>query len=130
MSTHCAVIEKLPDGTYRGIYSHFDGYLKQGVGENLMNYYKNPEKVHALISLGALDVLQPELKDCKLLERMGDFIVTGRSWGEVASKISHTGYVYVFANDKWYCNGLSIEKAMERENEDQIKEEDEEALID
>lgn len=38
MSTRSAIIRKTEDGSYEGIYCHFDGYLA-GVGKTLQEHY-------------------------------------------------------------------------------------------
>lgn len=49
-----------PDGTVKAIYVHWDGYV-EGVGATLMKHYTDPNKIEALIALGSLSCLGPEL---------------------------------------------------------------------
>jgi len=60
MSTRSFISMQLPDGSVRGVYCHFDGYL-DGVGKMLKEHYTNPDKVSRLINLGSLSSLGPEL---------------------------------------------------------------------
>lgn len=60
MSTRSFISMQLPDGSVRGVYCHFDGYL-EGVGAILRDHYTNPDKVSRLINLGSLSSLGPEL---------------------------------------------------------------------
>jgi hypothetical protein len=127
MSTRAAIIMKDGD-KYRGIYSHWDGYIS-GVGKDLQKHYKKKEKIRALIDLGAISVLgakvdpkgehsfdHPEKgvtvaygrdrgeKDCGS--------VTGDTVDEVAGQIGHNGYVYVWEDGKWVVNGQSLAEAL------------------
>lgn len=57
MSTRCQVVKKLKDDLYEGIYVHFDGYVRGGVGETLYKYYSNERLVDKLLALGDLSSL-------------------------------------------------------------------------
>ena len=48
MSTRCRIGIENKDGTITSIYCHHDGYL-EGVGEILVNHYKNEEKIRKLM---------------------------------------------------------------------------------
>lgn len=49
-----------PDGTVNAIYCHWDGYPENN-GKILMEHYTDPKKIEALIALGSLSSLGPEL---------------------------------------------------------------------
>jgi hypothetical protein len=49
-----------PDGTIKAIYCHWDGYPENN-GKILMEHYTDPKKIEALIGLGSLSSLGPEL---------------------------------------------------------------------
>ena len=49
-----------PDSSITSIYCHYDGYLK-GVGQTLVRHYKDEDKIRALISLGDISYLEPEV---------------------------------------------------------------------
>jgi hypothetical protein len=121
MSTRSAIIQKTEDG-YEGIYCHFDGYLS-GVGRELLENYQDADKVDDLISLGDISCLYSEVwpnpREHHSFDKpqSGVTIAYGRDRGEegtdaivgetiddVASKIGHNGYVYVYDNG-WTCNG-------------------------
>lgn len=54
MKTTRATIS-IKDGiSIKTIYCHYDGYLKRGVGETLLNHYGEKKKVKDLIELGSL----------------------------------------------------------------------------
>ncbi|RJQ26710.1 hypothetical protein C4577_02880 [Candidatus Parcubacteria bacterium] len=118
MSTHSAIVEKLPDGKYRGIYCHFDGYL-EGVGKTLSVHYLDPKKVSELIDLGALSSLKervsplgehsyekPEKGTTVAFYRdrveEGYVVNTGDSLEQVLENIGCYEHVYLFENGKWY----------------------------
>ena len=41
MSTTAVIFCKNSEGTFDGISVHFDGYIDNGVGEQLLNYWTN-----------------------------------------------------------------------------------------
>lgn len=48
MGTRTAIFKQQTDGTYKGVYVHWDGYI-EGVGYTLHKYYQNPDKTAQLI---------------------------------------------------------------------------------
>lgn len=61
MSTRSRIgIEDQETGKVRSVYCHFDGYL-DGVGQTLVDHYKDREKVEELIALGDLSALGEEI---------------------------------------------------------------------
>lgn len=124
MATRSAIIEKLPDGTYRGIYCHYDGYLSYN-GKVLREHYADPAKVSALIELGEISVLRERVEPvgphsfCDREEgvtvayhrdRGEDYLVIrDRTAEAVADRIGHDGHVYVFEDGRWSHNGKIIE---------------------
>ena len=133
MSTRSAILEKTDSG-YRGIYCHFDGY-PSGVGKILLEQYADPKKVFALINLGNLSSLGKKIAPAKSTIHTFDSPqenvtvaydrdlgedeqepIVGTTIEEVESQIGHDGYVYVFENNKWTCNGDPLEEAVERDS--------------
>ena len=118
MSTRSAIIQKI-EGGYRGIYCHFDGY-PQGVGRTLIeeNQYNTDDDVTELINLGHLSSLAPYINNTRAYHR--DFgekweendPVRGKTVAEVADKIDHNGYVYVWENNAWTVNGEPLPDAV------------------
>jgi len=118
MSTRSAIIQKI-EGGYRGIYCHFDGY-PQGVGRTLIeeNQYNTDDDVTELINLGDLSELAPYINNTRAYHR--DFgekweendPVRGKTVAEVADKIDHNGYVYVWENGSWTVNGEPLPDAV------------------
>jgi hypothetical protein len=60
MSTRSLITIEQPDGTYRAIYCHCDGYLTHN-GAMLLDHYKDRNKVQELLNLGDLSVLAPNV---------------------------------------------------------------------
>lgn len=117
MSTRAAIIIAPPPkgGVYRGIYSHSDGYPSY-LGAHLEAHYLDPAKVQALIELGDISIIGPEVapppgvphsfdgpradgvtvaymrdrgeKGCEARE--------GATLAEVADQIGHNGHIYTF----------------------------------
>ena len=120
MSTRSAIIMKTDQG-YAGIYCHHDGY-EEGVGQTLLDHYKDERKVAELIALGDISVLGKRVTpigphsfnnkedDTTVAyhrdrgeEKSGPII--GATAKEVAYEIGHNGYCYVFEDGNWTCNG-------------------------
>ena len=61
MSTRSRIAIELPNGKVKSIYCHNDGYLSHN-GMLLEKHYTDRKKVNALIKLGDISSLAPELK--------------------------------------------------------------------
>ena len=62
MSTRSYIAKKLPNGKYKGVYHHSDGY-PSWLGLLLWNYYNNEEQLDRLIALGDLSFAGPIPED-------------------------------------------------------------------
>ena len=60
MSTRSYICVKQDDGSYKGVYCHWDGYLTYN-GAMLLDHYNNRERADALIALGDLSLLCEKL---------------------------------------------------------------------
>lgn len=60
MSTRSNISMELPNGKYKTIYCHFDGYPEHN-GELLLNYYNTKDKVEKLLSMGNLSSLAQKI---------------------------------------------------------------------
>ncbi|EPH71424.1 hypothetical protein D929_02206, partial [Enterococcus faecalis 02-MB-P-10] len=49
MGTRSAIFKEQKDGTFQGIYCHWDGYI-EGVGAVLYEHYQDPRKTQRLIN--------------------------------------------------------------------------------
>lgn len=56
MATNSQIVTRLADGSYRGVYCHFDGH-PGGVGTVLQQHYNSQEQAERATSLGALSEL-------------------------------------------------------------------------
>jgi hypothetical protein len=56
MATRSAIVRKTENGSYVGIYCHWDGYPSNN-GKILLNSYKTNEKIDSLIALGDISSL-------------------------------------------------------------------------
>lgn len=58
MSTRSTIAVRLRDGSYRAVYCHWDGYIKNpGVGWMLQQHYNSQELAEKVTSLGSLNSL-------------------------------------------------------------------------
>lgn len=128
MATRSAIIRKTEEGTFEGIYCHFDGYPDHHA-PILLNHYTDPEKVKALIALGQISELgervdpvgphsyeEPEDGTTVAYHRdRGEKLRparTGDTVEEVEEQIGHDGAVYVFADGEWTYNGRPLAEVM------------------
>lgn len=119
MSTGAAVIVKLADGSYQGIYSYSDGY---GLLPFLKVMAPTQEQAEQLVALGdcsqiyACERIKPIGKHSWDVREKRTVIayhrdrnevwndvkpIDGKTWLSVARRISHSGYAYVFEDGRW-----------------------------
>jgi hypothetical protein len=60
MATRSSISIRNADGSYTGIYCHFDGYLTNN-GRILCEHYTNEDKIRELMALGDISSLKPEI---------------------------------------------------------------------
>jgi hypothetical protein len=125
------------DGTVRGIYCHWDGYVENN-GKILVENYNTIEDVEALLDLGNLSMLGSELGEkhdfngdvenwCKAYGRdRGDLkteAVTYANRDAFADSDSWCEYFYLFDGNEWfYCtlsdvNWKSVQKELDLRTE-------------
>lgn len=117
MGTRSRIAMQQSDGTFLSIYCHWDGYLSHN-GAILHEHYQDPDKVKALIDLGSLSSLRPEIGVKHDFDKRSDDQCTfyGRDRGEkdceaVSSETlfdlkeltQETGgeYLYLFRKGVW-----------------------------
>lgn len=97
MATYSSITVKMIDGSYKSIYCHFDGYIRQ-VGRILFEHYNTQEKVEALIALGNLSTLaaSPECPEGHSFDNRveGYCVAYGRDRGERQQHASTGPSVY------------------------------------
>ena len=60
MSTRSIIAKENADGTFTGIYCHWDGYPEHN-GSILINHYTDDQKINQLLKLGDLSILGSEI---------------------------------------------------------------------
>ena len=96
MSTRSLIAIEKSDGTYDTIYCHYDGYIENGVGEELFRNYKDLMKVEKLISLGnRRQLVNTKLED----ELYNEDYVTYKNLDELKEELDMIDYIYIF---NWY----------------------------
>ena len=115
MSTRSTIWIKNEDGTFTGIYCHFDGYLSHN-GAILHRDYKDIKKIKELISLGSLSCLgaNPTSNDYPWKKPNDTCIAYHRDRGEelcVYSDVKekelpkyYEAFNYFFIDGKWKYN--------------------------
>lgn len=128
MSTRSAIVEITPEGKYRGVYCHSDGYPEYN-GQMLVHFYDTPEKVKELIDLGFLSLIckrvKPEENELHSFKNPVDGVtiayirdrqdaheglepITGDDFDSVTGEID-CAYCYLFKDNEWYVLGGDIE---------------------
>lgn len=99
MSTRCLIATEQSDGTFSTIYCHFDGYVENGVGEELFKNYKERSKVEDLISQGDRRTLGYEDPGKEL------YNVALKKYANLDSlkeQLETKDYIYIFnLSDEW-----------------------------
>lgn len=115
MATKSHIGKKLQDGSVKYIYCHYDGYPEHN-GEILKEHYTDEAKIDALLKLGDLSILGPEIGEKQDFNDRSthnkDWCVAyGRDRGEAntTARISkmkdfiEQNYNYVWENGEWHC---------------------------
>jgi len=117
MSTRARIAIALPNGKFKSIYTHWDGYPEHHA-PILLGHYATQDKVKALMALGDLSALREEIGEVHDFDQRGHNMCTayGRDRGEkgVAAKTSvnfttlaalahkwDAEYLYVFSDYHW-----------------------------
>lgn len=118
MSTHASVAMCQPDGSVKSVYVHFDGYPAY-VGKILLDHYSDENKLTALLDLGSISCLGPEIGSSNSFENPDSrfCLFYGRDRGEkntaarthidvddfLTNDTFYTNYRYVYSDGKWRC---------------------------
>lgn len=138
MSTRSLICKELPNGKYRTIYCHWDGYLDHN-GVILNDIYDTEEKVDKLLDLGNLSSLRVGLEPGKLKEHSFEnpqenvCIAYGRDRGESDQEAKELTlkelfentwieYFYIFTkNNEWiYSTAYFPQDKLEKETEETL----------
>jgi hypothetical protein len=142
MSTRSRIAIALPNGRYKSVYCHWDGYPK-GVGRKLVEHYNSEELAKALIDLGGISSLRSTLappvgtthtidnplpdvtiayrrdrgdKDMDAVVSVNFNALTAlalNSWGE---------FIYVFDHGRWTFTAVAWIKGSPLPSESDLKE--------
>ena len=123
MATRSRIGKRLSDGTIKSIYCHFDGYPDHN-GQILKEHYKDETKVDALLELGDISILGPEIGEHQDFDRRETHhkdwcLAYGRDRGEKnidaevhkhIDDMCREAYHYVYENGEWACYGASCQE--------------------
>lgn len=134
MATRANIGYKQDDGSYRYIYTHWDGYPSH-MGTTLLEHYTDPEKIKRLVENGSLSSIGPECDGAEghtfNTPVKGQTIYYGRDRGETdvepkttmtRDDIHEQEFAYVYENGYWICSGacdigwIPLSKAVLLEN--------------
>jgi hypothetical protein len=118
MATRSHIGVRNLDGTIDYIYCHFDGYPAYN-GKILTDHYADMDKVNALMKLGDLSILGPEIGgqqdfDDRSTHNRDWCLAYGRDRNEPNTSVKNgnyndiisdtqVDYVYIFDGDYWEC---------------------------
>jgi len=129
MATRSTIAVKLPDGSFKQVYCHWDGYLEYN-GVLLQQRYNTASLAEELVSLGDISSLSrsihPEGPHTFDNRESGVTTFYGRDRGEknVDTKVfadedefrrdrMKESYNYVFEDGKWYVDGKLLEEQLQ-----------------
>jgi hypothetical protein len=105
MATRSLIAVKNIDDTYQAVYCHWDGY-PSGVGDTLLNYYTDTQKVQTLIENGDMSNLASTIEDCGFYTKRGESLRVSHYPCSTtllkAAKNCGAEYIYTFKSDTWY----------------------------
>lgn len=119
MSTRSVITKKEPNGKFRAIFCHSDGYLAGGVGETLVRFYTDSETVDKLLDLGDMSSLgekpigyltnfEVDRTGCVTYKERGETNVDAREFDSIEQILeyySDCDYFYFFIDEDWkYCD--------------------------
>lgn len=131
MSTRFTIAIEKKDKSIKGIYGHFDGY-PIGAGIILKEHFQNEEKIKRLIELGNLSILAPSIDKPEGHSYKtpidGHSVFYNRDRGEMLAIATAEDYKqflaqneqeynYVFKDGQWYCNGKTLDEAIQEDRE-------------
>jgi hypothetical protein len=99
MSTHAQIILHTNDNKFKTIYVHYDGYVKNGVGETLWFAYDTYQAVETLFKKSNgydIRTLGDELSFFDDVKGNSDILV------EETEEVILDQYNYLFSGGKWY----------------------------
>jgi hypothetical protein len=116
MATRSYIGKQQSDGTIRSVYCHWDGY-PDGVGKTLVKFYTDEQNVDALIDMGDISSLAPEIGLRNSFDHRDDnfCVFYTRDRGEELQVDVHENfkeylksaysvdYTYLFVDQKWKC---------------------------
>ena len=115
MATHSFIAQERFDGSFEGVYCHWDGH-PTGNGEILMKHYSDPAKVAYLLSFGSMSCLGADIGEQHSFEDQTDGSMTtfyGRDRGEtdVGSERFDTIEDLILTALNWECEYIYVQKA-------------------
>ncbi len=118
MATRSTIALEYADGSVGQIYCHWDGYLDNN-GKILLEHYKDPFKVQAMLDQGDMSSLSETVEGCAFYTQRGEELNPQRmfkDYAEYRREAQGEEYNYILRKDgRWYVefygefNGLLTE---------------------
>ena len=101
------------------IYCHFDGYIKNGVGETLLKYYSEKEDINKIFEHGDISSLPEDpdnIREQAYKDRPAQIEHEYLSMRNLSGDIM-IEYIYLFKDNKWHVSYLIMESDESEEEE-------------
>lgn len=110
MSTKCIIGYMEKPGTIVASEVRHDGYITEGVGETLKNYYSNSEDAKWVVSLGDRDYItsQENATQVSKFKTLEDFEVNYASREDLA-------FIFLYKDKGWYFRPWNVKESNEWE---------------
>jgi hypothetical protein len=114
MATRSFIAQKLPSGSFRAIYCHWDGH-PDSAGLTLHTYYSSDAAVDALLALGSLSELGKTPEVCVAHHRdKGEYLTPAAEYDHYSNMtkacFNESGgeFLYVWEDGAWLCNSKPL----------------------
>ena len=101
MSTNALIAYKNENGKYNVNSIHYDGYIKDGVGQSLAENWTSFENIKSLCNGAEIRCLGETLKDTEVFS---DYAMGRRknlTFDELCNTAGNYDYSYVYEDDMW-----------------------------
>ena len=100
MATRSTIWHQEEDGSFKGCYCHYDGYLSNN-GKILLTSYNTFEKVKELVSRGGMSSLESDISKINFYADEGEELNVFHAFSVITARQSFEEYNYFFIDGVW-----------------------------